>query len=106
MKLISRTINETSYEVKALNILTNEVRDLTVNVGSMEFKNDAKALEYIKARHDTDAVKAVCITGKIIGSKLYCMPEDMFLKYAVAVPDMKAARAYYKKTMGVEIDEE
>ena len=106
MKLLSRTINETIFSVKALNILTNEVRDIDVNVGSMDFKDDSKALSYIKARHDSEAVKAVCIMGKKNYSRLYVLPEDVFLKYAKDFSDMKEARSYYKKTMGVEIEEE
>lgn len=106
MKLISRTINETIYDVKALNILTNDVRDIHVSVGGMEFKDDSKALAYIKSAHDTDAVKAVCIMGKSTVGRLYVMPEETFLKNAFDFADMKAARAFYKKTMGVEIEEE
>ena len=106
MKLISRTVNETLYDVLALNINTKEVRNIRVNVGSMDFKSDDKALAYIRNRHDTDAVKAVAIVSKSIASKLYVMPEEDFMKRAVAVSDMKEARAYYKKTTGQEVEEE
>lgn len=105
-KLISRTVSESLYKVKALNVLTNEVRDLEVNVGSMTFKDDTKALEFIKAEHDTDAVKAVCIMGKSTRDKLYVMRETDFIRCAVQVESMKEARAYYKKTMGIEDIEE
>lgn len=106
MKLISRTVNENIYDVLALNINTKEVRNIQVNVGSMEFKNDDKALSYIKAKHDTDAVKSVAIMGKSLSAKLYVMTEEEFMRRAVAVADMKEARAYFKKTQGLEIEEE
>ncbi|MBR0340960.1 MAG: hypothetical protein IJH64_01650 [Oscillospiraceae bacterium] len=106
MKLISRTVNETLYDVLALNINTKEVRNIRVNVGSNTFSSDEKALAYIRAKHDTDAVKAVAIVNKSIASKLYVLTEEEFMRRAVAVADMKEARAYFKKTQGVEIEEE
>lgn len=106
MKLISRTVNETLYDVLALNINTKEVRNIRVNVGSNNFNNDEKALAFIRAKHDTDAVKAVAIVGKSLSAKLYVLTEEEFMRRAVAVSDMKEARAYFKKTQGVEIDED
>lgn len=105
-KLISRTVNETNYKVMALNINTKEVREINVNVGSMDFKTDDKALSYIKSKHDTDAVKSVAIMGKSLSAKLYVMTEEEFMRRAVAVSDMREARAYFKKTQGLEIEEE
>ena len=105
-KLISRTVCETLYDVMALNIKTKEVRNISVNVGSMTFKDYTKALDFIRTEHDTDTVKAVAIVGKSERNKLYVMREVDFIKAAVQVDDMKAARAYFKKTMGIEDIEE
>lgn len=104
MKLISRTVNESVYDVLALNINTKEVRNLSVSVGSLEFKDDNKALAYIKAQHDTDAVKAVAIMGKKISASLLVMTEEEFIRRAVKVSDMKEARAYFKKTQGIDVE--
>lgn len=105
-KLISRTVNESVYDVMALNINTKEVRNISVSVGSMTFKDDSKALDFIRNTHDTDSVKAVAIIGKTQRDKLYVMTESEFLKRAVQVYDMKEARAYFKKTQGIEDIEE
>ena len=105
-KLISRTVNETVYNVMALNINTKEVRNISVSVGSMTFKDDTKALEYIRNNNDTDCVKAVAIMGKTQRDKLFVMTEAQFLKIAVEVSDMKEARAYFKKTQGIDDIEE
>lgn len=106
MKLISRTVSESVYDVMALNIKTKEVRNISVNVGSLTFKDNSKALDYIRANHDSDAVKAVAIVGKHTADRLYVMPESTFMRYAVCCDDMKQARAYFKKTQGIDDAEE
>lgn len=105
-KLMCRTVSENIYDVMVLNIKTKEVRTVSVNLGSMSFKDDSKALDYIRSAKDNDTVKAVMIERKTTADKLYVMKESDFIRYAVAVKDMKEARAYFKKTQGVEIEEE
>ena len=105
-KLISRTVCETEVDVLALNIKTKEVRNITVSVGSLTFKDDSKMLDFIRSEHDTDTVKAVAIMGKRERNRLYVMRETDFIRNAVEVSDMKEARAFFKKTMGIEDIEE
>lgn len=101
-KLISRTVCETHVDVLALNIKTKEARNITVSVGSLVFKDDSKMLDYIRTVHDTETVKAVAIMGKTEKNRLYVMRETDFIRNAVEVSDMKEARAFFKKTMGIE----
>lgn len=106
MKLISRTVNETIYKVIVMNIETMQARTVDVSVGSNEFKSDDKALEFIRKSHDNDTVKTVAIVGKSLSSSLLVMTEEEFIRRAVKVSDMKEARSYFKKTQGIDVEDD
>ena len=96
MKLITRTISEKSYEVMCLNIKTAQVSIESYSLGSMEFKGKESALKALKAKFDTDEHKLVEIVKVTSHDALYAMTEECFLKNAIAVTDIKEARAYFK----------
>lgn len=96
MKLITRTISETTYEVMCLNIKTAEVQHKTLSLGSAEFTSETKCLAALQARYNTDDVKIVTIVQRSTIDRLYAMTEECFIKNAIAVDDVKQAREYLK----------
>lgn len=96
MKLITRTISEKSYDVMCLNIKTAQVSIETYSMGSMEFKGKDSALKALQAKFSTDEHKLVEIVKVTSHDALYAMTEECFLKNAIAVSDIKEARAYFK----------
>lgn len=96
MKLITRTISEKSYDVMTLNIKTAEVSINTYSMGSLEFKGKESALKALQQRHNTEDVRLVEIVKVTSKDALYAMTEECFLKNAIAVTDIKEARAYFK----------
>lgn len=96
MKLITRTISETTYEVMTLNIKTAEVANKGYSLGSIEFTSEAKALAALQSRYNTEDVKIVTIVNRSTIDRLYAMTEECFIKHAIAVDDVKQAREYLK----------
>lgn len=96
MKLITRTISETTYEVMCLNIKTAEVSNRVYSLGSLEFTSEAKALAALQSRYNTDDVKIVTIVNRSTIDRLYAMSEECFIRNAIAVDDVKQAREYLK----------
>lgn len=96
MKLISRTINERTYDVMCLNVKTAEVSINTYSLGSATFNTKKRTLDALRAQYETDEHKLVDIVKTSLSERLYVMTEDAFIKAAVAVNDIKEARAYFK----------
>ena len=96
MKLITRTISETTYEVMCLNIKSAEVSNKVYSLGSVEFTSEAKALAALQTRYNTDDVKIVTIVNRSTIDRLYAMTEECFIRNAIAVDDVKQAREYLK----------
>lgn len=96
MKLISRTINERTYDVMCLNVKTAEVSINTYSLGSATYNTKKRTLDALRAMYETDEHKLVDIVKTSLSERLYVMTEDAFIKAAVAVNDIKEARAYFK----------
>lgn len=96
MKLITRTISEKSYDVMTLNIKTAQVSINTYSMGSLEFKGKDSAIKALQQRYNTEDVRLVEIVKVTSHDALYAMTEECFLKNAIAVADIKEARAYFK----------
>lgn len=95
-KLITRTISEKQYDVMCLNIKSAQVSIETYSMGSMDFKGKESALKALKGKYDTAEHKLVEIVNVTSHDALYAMTEECFLKNAIAVADIKEARAYFK----------
>lgn len=106
MKMITRTISERTCKVMTLNIKTAEVSVNEYSLGSANYTTKKKALEALKARYETVDVRLVEIVGESSRDVLYCMTEEAFIKNAIAVKDVKEARAYFaaNKDAGEEIE--
>ena len=96
MKLITRTISERRYTVRCMNINTCEVTDEEYSLGSMTFKTAEQALKALQSKYNTDAHKLVAIVSTHSVDALSAMTEEAFIKAAIPVPDIKAARDYFK----------
>lgn len=104
MKMITRTISESRYTVRCMNVKTCEVSDNEYSLGSLTFTSEKKCLEALKARYETDDFKLVAIIKRSSVDALYAMTEEAFIKNAIAVKDVKEAREYFK-AHGEEVEE-
>lgn len=103
-KLITRTISENRYNVLCLNMETLQAEKHNFSLGSKSFTSEKKTLEALKEKYDSPALTLVKIIDKYSVDALYAMTEEFFLKNAIAVQDVKAAREYFK-SHGEEIEE-
>jgi len=104
MKMITRTISESRYTVRCMNVKTCEVSDMEYSLGSLTFNTEKKTLEALRSRYETADFKLVAIINKHSVDALYAMTEEAFIRNAIAVKDVKEAREYFK-SHGEEIEE-
>lgn len=104
MKMITRTISESRYTVRCMDINTCVVSDNVFSLGSLTFTSEKKCLEALKAKYETDSFKLVAIIKRTSVDALYAMTEEAFIKNAIAVNDVKEAREYFK-SHGEEVEE-
>lgn len=83
--MVTRTIKGTRITVMCLNVVEGEPFNETVEFPEV-FKNEDKALKAVKARIDTDEVKAVHIVDTEVFETLYGMTEEDFLLNAKQLP--------------------
>ncbi len=83
--MVTRTIKGTRITVMCLNVTEAEPFNETVEFPEV-FKNADEALKAVKARIDTDEVKAVHIVGSEVFKTLYGMTEEEFLLNAKQLP--------------------
>lgn len=104
MKMITRTISETRYTVRCMNIKDCTVTDNEYSLGSIAYTTEKKTLEALRAKYETADFKLVAIIKKYTVDALYAMTEEAFIKNAIAVRDVKEAREYFK-SHGEEVEE-
>lgn len=100
MKMITRTISERTYSVMTLNIKTAAVAVNEYSLGSATYATKKRTLDALRARYETEDVRLVEIVGQSSRDVLYCMTEEAFIKNAIAVKDVKEARAYFSANKG------
>lgn len=89
-KMVTRTITTTKLEVMVVDITRGETATEVVEVAG-KIEGD-KALKVAKKKLETEAVKVVAIVGSDLIEKLYGIPEDDFIKYAVELnPETRKA---------------
>lgn len=96
MKIMSRTISETVYNVMCCNITKATVENRSISLGSVKPRNTDHALALINKAINDGNIKAVAITGKSSRDVLYVMTEECFIKNAYPVKDLKEAREILK----------
>lgn len=104
MKMITRTISETRYTVRCMNIKDCTVSDNEFSLGSLSFTTEKKTLDALRNKYETADFKLVAIIKKYTVDALYAMTEEAFIKNAIAVRDVKEAREYFK-SHGEEVEE-
>ena len=87
--MITRTVEETTCKTLCINLTTNETEIRTFITGKVS--NSAEALSVIQRKFDNATRKALYVLEMGVSTKLYGMPEDMFIKYATLLPDRKPA---------------
>ena len=83
-RMVTRTINETTVSIMALDVTT-------ANVSIQDFKLSGtytadEALKACKKRYETDTLKLVHVDHITETEILYGMPEDEFMKLAKVLP--------------------
>ena len=96
MKIMSRTISETLYNVMCCNISKATVENRSVSLGSVKPRNTEHALSLINKVINDGNIKAVAITSRSTRDVLYVMTEECFIKNAYPVKDLKEAREILK----------
>lgn len=86
-RMITRTVEETTCKTLCINLTTNETEIRTFITGKVS--NSAEALSVIQRKFDNATRKALYVLEMDVSTKLYGMPEDMFIKYATLLPDRK-----------------
>lgn len=83
-RMVTRTIEQTTAKVMTLNVVTAEVTITSYTV-SGELTGDA-LLKALQNTFQTDTIKLVHIVESSVGSVLYGMEEEEFIKLAKVLP--------------------
>ena len=82
-KMVTRTIKVTKYEVTYFDLEINEVRgDVLETVGTPTDKEIEKQFNT-----ENPTCKFIKLDNVVVSEKLYGIPEDMFLQYAVELDE-------------------
>ena len=84
-KMVTRTIYTTNFTVIAVNVVSREVKDMTVSVPSADSFTEKQIEKVIQCLLPED-FKSVGITGRTVTEQLYGMTESDFIKYAKVMP--------------------
>lgn len=82
-RMVTRTIEVTTYSVMTLNIETAEPKVVDYKVTGTV---NADPLKYLKKLYETDTLKLVAITGEERETALYGMTEQDFIRLAEVIP--------------------
>lgn len=81
---ITRTITTTTATILCLDVEAGEPMNRTFQLPG-EYKKERDIIKAAEKIHDEPNVKLVHVVDTEVTSKLYGMPESLFLKYAVEV---------------------
>ena len=82
-RMVTRTIEVTTYSVMTLNIETAEPRVIDYKITGTV---NADPLKSLKKLYETDTLKLVAITGEAHETALYGMTEQDFIRLAEVMP--------------------
>lgn len=82
-RMITRTIEVTTYSVMTLDIETAEARVIDYKITGIV---NTDPLKHLKKLHETETLKLVAITGEQRETALYGMTEEDFIKLADVLP--------------------
>ena len=86
-RMVTRTIEVTTYSVMTLNIETAEPRVIDYKITGTV---NADPLKHLKKLYETDTLKLVTITGEAHETALYGMTEQDFIRLAEVLPPRAA----------------
>lgn len=84
VKMITRTVEQTTAKVMCLDVRTAEVTVCEYTVGGN--LSSEEALAKLKSIYDTDTLKLVHVEETKTEELLLGMPEEDFIKYAQVLP--------------------
>lgn len=83
-RMITRTVNQTTAQVMALDVTSAEVRIVEYTIGGSY--TDEELLKKLQKLFQTDTLKLVHIESKKCEELLLGMTEEDFIKYAQVLP--------------------
>ena len=87
-KMITRTIDTTVCDVKVFNVAKSTVEDVEIQLsGNYDFNEAEKELRESMATDEK--MKFIMVNSVNVISKLYGMPESLFIAYATELPPRK-----------------
>ena len=83
-RIITRTIESNIFEVMVCDTETAE--DKTIEIRTSVLPASTNPERYLKKHYDTDTLKICAVISHRTESKLYGMPESLFMQYAKVMP--------------------
>lgn len=84
-KMVTRTILSTEVKAVTANLSENVLEEVTYNIPG-KITNKDKALNILKKAHTTAVRIPTTVNELTLCEKLYGMPEETFIEYAVELP--------------------
>ena len=84
-RIITRTIESNIFEVMACDIETAEVKTIEIRTGVLTVNTNPE--RYLKKHFETDTLKICAVISHRTETRLYGMPESLFMQYAEVMPD-------------------
>lgn len=84
-KMVTRTILSTEVKAVTANLSENKLEEVTYNILG-KITNKDKALNILKKAYTTTARIPTMVYELTLCEKLYGMPEETFIEYAVELP--------------------
>lgn len=84
-KMVTRTILSTEVKAVTANLSENVLEEVTYNIPG-KITNKDKAMNILKKQYTTSSRIPTLVVELTICEKLYGMPEEIFIEYAVELP--------------------
>lgn len=84
IKMVTRTVEQTTYEVMCVEVSSAMVVNMTFKLGASYGNEDS--MKRLKKLYETDDLKLVSILSENTESILYGMPEAQFIQLATVLP--------------------
>jgi hypothetical protein len=84
-KMVTRTILSTEVKAVTANLSENKLEEVTYNIPG-KITNKDKALNILKKAYTTTDRIPTTVNELTLCEKLYSMPEETFIEYAVELP--------------------